>query len=92
MMKVMHGRGGNREIVCRGNATGIGNALGETAMMFGSPPAGHRGERLTIAQQRGTRGQRLDCTVVYYHADMGYHPLNLDDLEQILEDRIMEVR
>ncbi len=88
MIKSRHGKGGEREIVIRWNAKGLVNALHEATLIFRNPPQGYRGESMTVAKQRNTRGQRLDVTVVYYHSDLGFQPLDIEQVPGILEEQL----
>ena len=84
-LKIRHGKGGEREIVVRWNCKGIADSIDEVTLLFRNPPAGYRGESMTVAKQRNTRGARHDLTVVYYHANRYHQPQDIELLVGVLE-------
>ena len=74
-LEVSHGRGGERELFIRFNASDLEEADRDVGIMFACTPVGYRGERKTVARERGRRGRKMDCTVVLWQYDTSRPPL-----------------
>lgn len=81
-MKVTNGREGARELLIQFNARGVEAAVGLVRDLYENPPEGYRGEKMSVARERGKRGRKVDCTVVLWHSQSQYPALPPEEFEQ----------